>query len=148
MKKNRRRLFSDKDGTKFSEDFEALSEQIKAWFSHLPLEIKRLLPIAEKAVYFLQELDDMLEDGQPVNEAIEKVLKLTKSEVDEKAYEVFKNYITRFADLAEKLMQDLDGMPTGEDKFKYASGIVQYVGKVSEIQADTAAQLAVYAIKG
>jgi hypothetical protein len=97
MKKNRRRLFSDKDGTKFSEDFEALSEQIKAWFSHLPLEIKRLLPIAEKAVYFLQELDDMLEDGQPVNEAIEKVLKLTKSEVDEKAYEVFKKWLTTFA---------------------------------------------------
>jgi hypothetical protein len=35
MKKNRRRLFSDKDGTKFSEDFEALSEQIKA-FIHTP----------------------------------------------------------------------------------------------------------------
>jgi hypothetical protein len=96
MKKNRRRLFSDKDGTKFSEDFEALSEQIKAFITHLPLEIKKLMPIAEKAVYFLQELDDMLEDGQPVNEAIEKVLKLTKSEVDEKAYEVFKKMAYNF----------------------------------------------------
>lgn len=144
----KRRLFSKDDGTTTIQDISAMTEEFKAWFNHLPLEIKKLMPIAEKAVRFLQELDDMLEEGHPVNEALEKVLAMTKTEVDDKAYEVFKQYVARFADFAENLIQDLDGVPTGEDKFKYASGIVQYVCKVSELQADTAAQLAVYAIKG
>ena len=147
MKKNRRRLFSDKDGTKFSEDFEALSEQIKAFITHLPLEIKKLMPIAEKAVYFLQELDDMLEDGQPVNEAIEKVLAMTKSEVDDKAYEVFKTYLERFLERAEDWF-DGDELINGQLKFETAGDIVREVEGINQIQADTAAQLAVYAIKG
>jgi len=147
MKKNRRRLFSDKDGTKFSEDFEALSEQIKAFITHLPLEIKKLMPIAEKAVYFLQELDDMLEDGQPVNEAIEKVLAMTKSEVDDKAYEVFKTYLERFLERAEDWF-DGDELINGQLKFETAGDIVREVEDINQIQADTAAQLAVYAIKG
>ncbi len=147
MKKNRRRLFSDKDGTKFSEDFEALSEQIKAFITHLPLEIKKLMPIAEKAVYFLQELDDMLEDGQPVNEAIEKVLAMTKTEVDDKAYEVFKTYLERFLERAEDWF-DGDELINGQLKFETAGDIVREVEGINQIQADTAAQLAVYAIKG
>jgi uncharacterized protein (DUF111 family) len=147
MKKNRRRLFSDKDGTKFSEDFEALSEQIKAFITHLPLEIKKLMPIAEKAVHFIQELDDMLEDGQPVNEAIEKVLKLTKSEVDEKAYEVFKKWLTTFANQVDFTLE-FENESTHRLKFETAGYIICEAEQVDPIQADTAAQLAVYAIKG
>jgi len=147
MKKNRRRLFSDSDGSKIGEDLQAISEQFKAWFEHLPLEIKKLMPIAEKAVHFLQELDDMLEDGMPVNEAIERVLTMTKSEVDDKAYEVFKTFLTRFAEYCWTLINDFDGVVTGEDKFMYASDIISSIEGATGLQADTAAQLAVYAYK-
>ena len=147
MKKNRRRLFSDKDGTKFSEDFEALSEQFKAAFERLPLEIKKLMPIAEKAVHFLQELDDMLEDGQPVNEAIEKVLAMTKSEVDDKAFEVFKRCLNNFVSQAEDYFLEFDAWITPELKFETAGDIIADIGDATQLQADTAAQLAVYAYK-
>lgn len=145
MKK--RKLFSQKDGTTLKQDISAIKEEIKAWFEHLPLEIKKLMPIAEKAVHFLQELDDMLEDGQPVNEAIEKVLAMTKSEVDDKAYEVFKTFLTRFAEYCWTLINDFDGVVTGEDKFMYASDIISSIEGATQLQADTAAQLAVYAYK-
>lgn len=147
MKKNRRRLFSKEDGTTLPEDLQAIAEQFKAWFEHLPLEIKKLMPIAEKAVHFLQELDDMLEDGTPVNEAIEKVLAMTKSEVDDKAYEVFKTFLTRFAEYCWTLINDFDVVVTCEDKFMYASDIISSIEGATGLQADTAAQLAVYAYK-
>lgn len=146
--KNKRRLFSQKDGTTLSEDLKDISEEVKAWFNHLPLEIKKLMPIAEKAVILIQELDDMLEDGMPVNEALERVLAMTKSEVDDKAYEVFKLFLTRFAEYCWALINDFDGVVTGEDKFMYASDIISSIEGATGLQADTAAQLAVYAVKG
>lgn len=143
--KNKRRLFSQKDGTTLSEDLKDISEEVKAWFNHLPLEIKKLMPIAEKAVILIQELDDMLVDGKPVDEAIESVLKMTKTEVDDNAYIVFKKYLEMFAERALDWFENLD---ISDLKFEIAGGIITGVEGATQIQADTAAQLAVYAVKG
>lgn len=142
MKK--RKLFSNADGTSFGEDAKDISEELKASFSRLPLELKKLLPIAEDIVRALQNLDDMLEEGHPVNEAIEKVLAMTKSEVDDRLFEIIKQAI----DGAIETMQGLGELTIpGESKKFEASIALGGYSNVADIQADTAIQLAVYAVK-
>lgn len=142
MKK--RKLFSQKDGTDFLTDVKDISEEVKAFFNHLPLELKKLLPIAEDIVRALQNLDDMLEEGHPVNEAIEKVLAMTKSEVDDRLFEIIKQAI----DGAIETMQGLGELTIpGESKKFEASIALGGYSNVADIQADTAIQLAVYAVK-
>jgi len=140
----KRKLFSKKDGTNLKQDISAIKENIKARFEHLPIELKKLLPIAEDIVIYLQLLDDMLEEGHPVNEAIEKVLALTKSEVDDKLYKWIKSAI-----------ENLLTINIGGSYSKLAAAstaLMLYVADttnafVSDIEADTAIQLAVYSIK-
>jgi len=140
----KRKLFSNSDGSTFKEDIAAIKENIKARFEHLPIELKKLLPIAEDIVIYLQLLDDMLEEGHPVNEAIEKVLALTKSEVDDKLYKWIKSAI-----------ENLLTINIGGSYSKLAAAstaLMLYVADttnafVSDIEADTAIQLAVYSIK-
>jgi len=140
----KRKLFSKKDGTNLKQDIAAIKENIKARFEHLPIELKKLLPIAEDIVIYLQLLDDMLEEGHPVNEAIEKVLALTKSEVDDKLYKWIKSAI-----------ENLLTINIGGSYSKLAAAstaLMLYVADttnafVSDIEADTAIQLAVYSIK-
>ena len=142
----KRKLFSQKDGSTFLEDAADIAEDVKAFFNHLPLELKRLLPIAEDIVRALQNLDDMLEEGEPVNEAIEKVLAMTKSEVDDKLYECIKDMLHSFVETLTILMNEI-GSETGETKSLEASiALTDYSG-VPALQADTAIQLAVYAVK-
>ena len=144
MKK--RKLFSQKDGTKFGEDIADIADDVKAFFNHLPLELKKLLPIAEDIVRALQNLDDMLEEGKPLNEAIEKVLAMTKSEVDDKLYDCITNMLHSFIDTLVMLEGEI-GNETGETKSLEASiALTDYSG-VPALQADTAIQLAVYAVK-
>ena len=140
----KRKLFSQKDGSTFLEDAADIAEDVKAFFNHLPLELKKLLPIAEDIVRALQNLDDMLEEGEPVNEAIEKVLAMTKSEVDDKLYEIIKQAIEG----AIETMQGLGEITIpGESKKFEASLALSGYAEVNDIQADTAIQLAVYAVK-
>ncbi len=133
----KRKLFSNSDGSTFKEDIAAIKQNIKARFEHLPIELKKLLPIAEDIVIYLQLLDDMLEEGHPVNEAIEKVLALTKTEVDDRLYELLK---VAFHNLAEMVI-------SGYTKFEVACGVLKEHTYTSDIEADTAIQLAVYSIK-
>lgn len=142
MKK--RKLFSNSDGTTFLEDAADIKEDVKAFFNALPLELKKLLPIAEDIVRALQNLDDMLEEGAPVNEAIEKVLAMTKTEVDDRLYEIIKQAIEG----AIETMQGLGEITIpGESKKLEASIALSGYAEVNDIQADTAIQLAVYAVK-
>lgn len=133
MKK--RKLFSNSDGSTFKEDVLDISEEVKAFFNHLPLELKKLLPIAEDIVRALQNLDDMLEEGHPVNEAIEKVLAALN--VDERLYATIKFSLHQFVEMAQ----------TGLSKFVLATNVLMSDSEVSEIEAQTAIQLAVYAVK-
>lgn len=146
MKK--RKLFSNSDGTTFLEDAADIKEDVKAFFNHLPLELKTLLPIAEDIVRALQNLDDMLEEGTPVNEAIEKVLAMTKSEVDDRVYTIIKHAVEV---LSERFGKSLDvfgrDLFWGEAKHQTASDVLIGEQQVSKLQADTAIQLAVYAVK-
>lgn len=143
----KRKLFSKKDGTTTKEDIAAIKQNIKARFEHLPIELKKLLPIAEDIVIYLQLLDDMLEEGHPVNEAIEKVLALTKTEVDDELYELFKVFMVDFAHIAESIFDELSEWVTSFQKRETAVDILSAYTLSSELQADTAIQLAVYSIK-
>lgn len=145
MKK--RKLFSNADGSTFREDISDISEEVKAFFNHLPLELKKLLPIAEDIVRALQNLDDMLEEGHYVNEALEKVLAMTKTEVDDKLYEVLKVQLNVFAAFAEDAFNEIKEWDTSVNKKTTAvEALIEYEN-VEEIKADTAIQLAVYAVK-
>ena len=143
----KRKLFSQKDGSTFLEDAADIAEDVKAFFNHLPLELKKLLPIAEDIVRALQNLDDMLEEGTPVNEAIEKVLAMTKSEVDDKLYELFETFLNDFAGVAVEIFEEFEKWVTSFQKKDTAVDILSAYTGAKEIQADTAIQLAVYAVK-
>ena len=143
----KRKLFSQKDGSTFLEDAADIAEDVKAFFNALPLELKRLLPIAEDIVRALQNLDDMLEEGEPVNEAIEKVLAMTKSEVDDKLYQVLKVQLNVFAAFAEATFKEFNEWDTSFNKKTSAVDALIEYEDVKELQADTAIQLAVYAVK-
>ena len=143
----KRKLFSQKDGSTFLEDAADIKEDVKAFFNHLPLELKKLLPIAEDIVRALQNLDDMLEEGTPVNEAIEKVLAMTKSEVDDKLYELFETFLNDFAGVAVEIFEEFEKWVTSFQKKDTAVDILSAYTGAKEIQADTAIQLAVYAVK-
>lgn len=142
MKK--RKLFSNADGSTFREDISDISEEVKAFFNSLPLELKKLLPIAEDIVRALQNLDDMLEEGHQVNEAIEKVLEMTKTEVDDKLYDILKDALHSLVDTITMLEGNLNMC---EAKRFEAGMALETYAEVSSIQADTAIQLAVYAVK-
>ena len=144
MKK--RKLFSNSDGTTFLEDAADIAEDVKAFFNHLPLELKKLLPIAEDIVRALQNLDDMLEEGTPVNEAIEKALAALN--VDDKFYDLIKNAIHDFAERVSLFLGSVDyQLVSVSIKFETASNIIEASNQIDKLQADTAIQLAVYAVK-
>ena len=145
MKK--RKLFSNSDGSTFLEDAADIKDEVKAFFNALPLELKKLLPIAEDIVRALQNLDDMLEEGEPVNEAIEKVLAMTKSDVDDKLYELLKTFLNDFAGVAVEIFEEFDKWATSFQKKDTAVDILAAYTGAKELQADTAIQLAVYAVK-
>ncbi len=146
MKK--RKLFSPKDGTKFGEDIADIADDVKAFFNHLPLELKKLLPIAEDIVRALQYVSDAIKDGSPLDVAIQKALDLTESGADNKAYEVIKHAIQTFAERAVIYIGRVEyEMVCGTIKFETASNVIEVSEKIEKLQADTAIQLAVYAVK-
>lgn len=142
----KRKLFSNSDGSTFKEDIAAIKQNIKARFEHLPIELKKLLPIAEDIVIYLQLLDDMLEEGHPVNESIEKVLALLN--LDDKFYELIKNAIHLLAERAQECISNIDyQLSSSMLKREVATGILTWSQKTTFLEADTAIQLAVYSIK-
>lgn len=141
----KRKLFSQKDGSTFLEDAADIAEDVKAFFNHLPLELKKLLPIAEDIVMALQNLDDMLEEGEPVNEAIEKVLAMTKTEVDDKVFHFLKESISNLVNFLEE-NAGFDCIDGGY-KLAFGSDVLINSQNINRINAQTAIQLAVYAVK-
>lgn len=146
MKK--RKLFSQKDGTDFLTDISDISEEVKAFFNSLPLELKKLLPIAEDIVRALQVASDAVKDGSPLDQALQKALDLTKTEADNKIYEVVKNAVELFLDRVAPFL-NMPQLPilAGEFKKQSASMTLRFAESLTQVQADTAIQLAVYAVK-
>ncbi len=60
----KRKLFSKKDGTTFIEDVKGISEDVKAFFDALPLNIKKWIAEAEDIVRVLEMIQKAVQDGQ------------------------------------------------------------------------------------
>jgi len=141
----KRRLFSDKDGTTFKEDVADISEEVKAFFQTIPVKLKKLLTTAERFVIALQTLDDAIEEGQPADIVIDKILSSIEGDVDERIYEAIKESLHNFVDYTT---DTLKRWTDGEAKLGYASGGMQQVfTDITRLEADTAIQLACYAQK-
>lgn len=149
----KRKLFSQEDGTTFKEDITDIKEDVKAFFEKLPIEIKRLLPIAEHFVHGVEELSELLKDGMPINEAIEKVLALTANDIDDKIYFSFKRMLEIFAENAAEFLDDLGNKNlffeelAGNAKRDVSTNALISVTEAEQVEADTAIQVAVYALK-
>ena len=140
----KRRLFSDKDGTTFKEDVADISEEVKAFFQTIPVKLKKLLTTAERFVIALQTLDDAIEEGQPADIVIDKILSSIKGDVDERIYEAIQEALHDFVAYITTLGQ----WATGESKMDFASdGMLQVFPDITKLEADTAIQLACYAQK-
>lgn len=146
MKK--RKLFSNADGSTFPEDISDITEEVKAFFNSLPLELKKLLPIAEDIVRALQVASDAVKDGSPLDQALQKALDLTKTEADDKIYEVVKNAVELFLDRVKPYLNSNALLFYLADlKKQSASMTLKFAESLTQVQADTAIQLAVYAVK-
>ena len=143
----KRKLFSQKDGTTFLEDAADIRDDVKAFFNHLPLELKKLLPIAEDIVRAIQTLDDLLEEGEAADIAIGKVLFMIKGDVDDNLYELLKTFLNDFAGVSFEIFEEFDKQVTSLQKNDTAFDSLSHQTGAKEIQADTAIQLAVYAVK-
>ena len=143
----KRKLFSQKDGSTFLEDAADIRDDVKAFFNHLPLELKKLLPIAEDIVRAIQTLDDLLEEGEAADIAIGKVLFMIKGDVDDNLYELLKTFLNDFAGVAVEIFEEFEKWVTSFQKKDTAVDILSAYTGAKELQADTAIQLAVYAVK-
>lgn len=82
----KRKLFSDKDGTTFKEDMHDITEEVKAFFVHVPYDIKRLLPDAEDFVNAAEHLAEMVKEGGEVDAIIDNILADIPGTTDEVIY--------------------------------------------------------------
>ena len=147
----KRKLFSQKDGTTFREDVADISDDVRAWFENVPLEIKRLLAPAEQFVHGVEHINELLKDGMPLNEAIEKALEIIG--VDDKLYQSFKIMLEIFVSRA-KIFFENDGNKSlffekfaGNVKREAATEALIISTEANKLEADTAIQFAVYALK-
>lgn len=148
----KRKLFSKKDGSTFGEDVKDIAEDVAAFIKGIPAKLKSYLPEATDIVEAIEALDDALQDGQPLDAAIDHALSFIPSTGDEVVYEKIKDLISDLADfLREKLddAQDLiDYVEGGAIKAATASQILaEYATEFDRIETDTTVQLAVYLFK-
>ena len=147
----KRKIFSKKDGTTFKEDVADISDDVRAWFEHVPIEIKRLLAPAEDFVHGVEHLNELLKDGMPLNEAIENTLAFFN--IDDKLYQQFKLMLEVFAVRAMNFISSAESkifffeQIAGSVKRDAATDALMQVTKADKVEADTAIQFAVYALK-
>lgn len=143
--RKRRKWFSQKDGTTFIQDVQDASEELKNFFDALPLKIKKYLNEATWLVDAIQKVDDLIEDGTPLDVAITTVLNQTITEVDNEIYAMVKEALDKllvFLDVAEEV-----GGLEGAYKNQLVSETLVNFSNLNALEADTATQVAVYAYK-
>lgn len=137
----KRKLFSKRDGTTFLEDVKGISEDVKSFFNALPARLKKWIGEAEKIVDALESLDTALQNGQPLDTAIDFVLSRVEGEADEIIYEAIKEKLHQF-------LEDISILDewelSGDAKFAMASDVLSSVSGLSRIEADTTTQIAVF----
>lgn len=147
--KKRINIFSKKDGTTFIEDVHIISDRMKLFFDALPGRIKKWLYEATVIVDALQKLDDALTEGQPADKAIDFILSQLK--LDAHIYEAIKEALNQFVislDNIEDTVGDENAFAfAGEAKRQIASDTLMTISKLSELDADTTTQVAVFAYK-
>ncbi len=138
----KRKLFSKKDGTTFLEDVKGISEDVKSFFNALPARLKKWIGEAEKIVDALEYLDTALQNGQPLDTAIDFVLSRVEGEADEIIYEAIKEKLHQFL---EDISAQLDEWElSGDAKFAMASDVLSSISGLTRIEADTTTQIAVF----
>lgn len=146
----KRKLFSKKDGTTFIQDVQGISQDVKDWFNSLPLKLKEWLTEAETIVDFIERIDQALLDGQPADEVIDFVLAQIPGSADEEIYEFAKEWLHEFViDLRDYIEEanEISDYEGGILKFVTASQILQGYAEISQLEADTITQNAVYFYK-
>lgn len=135
----KRKLFSKRDGTTFLEDVKGISEDVKSFFNALPARLKKWIGEAEKIVDALESLDTALQNGQPLDTAIDFVLSRVEGEADEIIYEAIKEKLHQFLEDIS-ILDEWDG----DAKFQMASDVLSSVSGLTRIEADTTTQVAVF----
>ena len=143
----KRKLFSKKDGTTFIQDVQGISQDVKDWFNSLPLKLKEWISEAEAVVDFLERIDQALQDGQPADEVIDFVLAQVKGQKDEEIYEFAKDWLHEFVIDLRDLIEEANEYEGGVIKFTTASQILKAYSDLSQLEADTVTQNAVYFYK-
>lgn len=138
----KRKLFSKKDGTTFVQDLHDITEEVKLFFHALPPKIKQWISEATDIVDALEKLDQALKDGQPADTAIDYVLGLIKGDADEQIYEAIKNALHSLV-----VYFEFAGGNDSSLKLVTASEALMQLSELSQIEADTTTQLAVFFYK-
>lgn len=136
----KRKLFSKRDGTTFLEDVKGISEDVKSFFNALPARLKKWIGEAEKIVDALESLDTALQNGQPLDTAIDFVLSRVEGEADEIIYEAIKEKLHQFLEDFSDPLEVWDG----DAKFQMASDVLSSISGLTRIEADTTTQIAVF----
>ena len=147
MKKDRMRLFSKKDGRTFFQDLHKIKAEIEIFFDSMPVKLKSWMYEATIIIDALQKLDDALQEGEPADKAIDFILAQIKGESQERIYESVKRALHSLIERIESAEQEVDGIIFGVDKAKVATSQLMDLANLSELEADTVVQNAVYIYK-
>lgn len=149
MIKNRIKRFRKNDGVSFLEDVKGLSEDVKMFVTSMPLKLKNWMYEATIIIDALQKLDDVLQEGEPADKAIDFILGQIKGDADELLYESIKQALSDFVDRLNYLKEKFatDEIAEGSEKKEFATDVLIEVSKLSVLEADTVTQNAVYIYK-
>lgn len=142
-----RKRFIKNDGVTFFADLKGLSKDIIDWFNSLPLKLKQWLSEAESIVDFLERIDKALQDGQPADEVIDFVLAQIQGTKDEEIYNFAKDWLHEFVIDLRDVIEEANDYEGGVIKFTTASQILRAYSDLSQLEADTVTQNAVYFYK-
>ncbi|HRG29205.1 MAG TPA: hypothetical protein PLJ00_15005 [Chitinophagales bacterium] len=137
-------IFSKKkDGTTFIQDLGTISKKTQLFFDALPGRLKKWLYEATVLIDVMQKLDDKLEEGAPLGEAIEHVLETTRPTIDDKLFQIVREMLSRVDEFRDGINQVL----SGEEKAKAVVNQLLISTDLSNLEADTLNQVAVYTYK-
>ena len=148
----KRRLFSDKDGTKFGEDLDFFLSSFKHW-------VKDHLDITEPIIDALKKIEIEIQNGTPTDLIIDKIISELPEGLEpavKAVYEFFQNNIHKAIEILVGIDAKFDDFVNTHpiktdseheaDKFKLASIMVglhqEAAGKpMSRVDSDTLVQL-------
>lgn len=111
---NKRRLFSRKDGTTFTEDVKDIAQDVEAFLKGLPEKIRVLLPEAEDFVIAVETISEAVKEGTSIDAAIDKALDIIPGTADERFYAWAQKALYELADALRSAYEDV------KNKIEYA----------------------------